>query len=368
VKQPYDVALVNVPEPGTAQINRFYALEFLQDLKQALTPNGIVSLGSLPSADYYAKDARTVASTLVRTLHQVFHNVIIVPGLTNKLIASDGPLTYEVARLIKERNIQTTYVNQYYVDDALMAQRGSSLLKDLDPQASLNTDYTPVAYYRQLLYWLGYFTFAPAVWVAAAAAFLVVMMWRMNAVTLGVSIGGLAGASLEVLLLMAFQVLYGYVYQIVGLVVTSFMAGLAVGAFLAGRNFRLSSVTRFAALQGLVAAYAFLLPIVFDGLRSGSFGGTGVVAVFLFLAFIAAVLVGAEFSTAATLLRRPAVTVAADLYGLDLLGSAVGAFASSAALIPLLGVAHVSFLIGTLSLVGAAVIWMRRTKYSALAA
>ena len=47
---------------------------------------------------------------------------------------------------------------------------------------------------------------------------------------------GFAASALEVVLLLAFQVLCGSVYHQVGVIVTVFMAGLALGALIANRH------------------------------------------------------------------------------------------------------------------------------------
>ena len=53
----------------------------------------------------------------------------------------------------------------------------------------------------------------------------------MRAAPLAVFASGFAASGLEIVLLLAFQILYGSVYQQLGIIVTVFMAGLAAGAF-----------------------------------------------------------------------------------------------------------------------------------------
>jgi len=42
-KEKYDVVLVNLPEPSTFLINRFYTREFLMELQKVLNPGAVVS-------------------------------------------------------------------------------------------------------------------------------------------------------------------------------------------------------------------------------------------------------------------------------------------------------------------------------------
>ena len=60
-------------------------------------------------------------------------------------------------------------------------------------------------------------------------------MVRLRPVPLVVFCGGFAASALEVVLLLAFQVLFGSLYYQVGLIVTMFMLGLVIGAMVIGR-------------------------------------------------------------------------------------------------------------------------------------
>jgi len=46
--EKYDVVLINLPEPSTLLINRFYSREFYNELKKVLTPGAVIS-ESLPT-------------------------------------------------------------------------------------------------------------------------------------------------------------------------------------------------------------------------------------------------------------------------------------------------------------------------------
>ena len=48
-REKYDVAIIDVPAPATAQLNRFYTVEFLEEVKRVLARDGVVcfALGSM---------------------------------------------------------------------------------------------------------------------------------------------------------------------------------------------------------------------------------------------------------------------------------------------------------------------------------
>jgi spermidine synthase len=342
----YDVVLVNLPDPSTAQINRYYSVEFFRQLRSHMNPGGIVSLGMLSSVDYYGEDARRLTSILTATLRDVFVQTIIIPGTRNYFLASDSTLTLGIAHAIERRGIPTVYVNRYYIDDELLAGRSAEILSTVDPAAPLNRDFRPVAYYRQILFWLSQSPFNPWAMLVAVCLVLGVVARRRTLLTTALFTGGLASAGAEVILIIGFQVIYGYVYLASGVIITSFMAGLAVGASV-GRRVRLSGNVRlFAFLQYVIGAACMALPFVLMGLRSLASFANVVYIAFGGLTFGIALLVGALFSIASRLQAGDAATVVASLYSADLIGAGLGALVTAILLVPLLGVGGACAVLG----------------------
>lgn len=359
----YDVVLINVPDPLTAQLNRFYTVEFLRELKARLSDSAVVALSLLSSVDYYGDDARRLISVVVNTMQTVFAHVLIVPGMKNYFLASDVPLDIRVSRMIEEKGIQTVYVNRHYIDDTLLQQRSVALHRLVEAGAGINEDFAPVAYYRQLRFWLSQFGLQP--WMVGVFGCLLFVLGasRLNTITFGMFTGGFAASSLEVLLLIAFQVVYGYVYQIMGLIITTFMAGLAAGAFAGGRRHGQRAIMTYARLQFGLMAIAALLPLLFFGLRSYPVHDAVIHFVFFASTFLIAALIGAEFATATRLLQGSVTAVASSLYGIDLLGSALGGLLMSAFLLPLLGVGPASLVVAAACAAGGLMAILNRKRY-----
>jgi spermidine synthase len=345
----YDIALISLPDPETIQLNRFYTEEFFQSVKKVLTDSGVVSISLLPAAEYLGPESRKTSSVLYATLRRSFANVLIVPGMRNYFLASDGALDIRIGRLMEERNVTTTYVNRYYLDDRMLQQRSAGILRSLDPAAPPNTDFAPISYYLQLTYWLSYFGAVPEVWVGLAATAIALLLWRFSPVGAGVFVGGFVGVSLEILLLLVFQTLSGSLYYMTGIVITAFMAGLAAGAWSARRFLPESGLRLFAGLQLGVAAGCVLLPFLFAGLRDANLSSGAMQGLFSLLAFALAILFGMEFAVASSLRGGSAASTASELYGLDLAGSALGALVISVYALPLFGISKVSVLLGSAS-------------------
>jgi spermidine synthase len=121
----YDVAIFAVPDPSSLQINRFYTNEFLSLLKRKLNPGAVILYGVSSSADYLSAEKTGIEATVFQTLKNNFHHVEIIPGERDYFVASDSLLRVDIASLSALKGIDTKYVNQYYIDDLSIQQRGN---------------------------------------------------------------------------------------------------------------------------------------------------------------------------------------------------------------------------------------------------
>jgi predicted membrane-bound spermidine synthase len=192
---------------------------------------------------------------------------------------------------------------------------------------------------------------------------LCVYLVRLRGPALVLFASGFAGSALELVLLLAFQVLCGSVYHQVGVVVTVFMAGLALGAVMMNRLMPQANRGSLALLALAVAGYAILLAFLLPLLnRMGGTAGSLVLvkAAIASLTLILAVLVGMQFPLANRLEFDGTVTGASRLYTADFVGAFLGALLASTLLIPLMGVAGVCLLTAALNFLGGAMIQFRK--------
>jgi Predicted spermidine synthase with an N-terminal membrane domain len=290
-----------------------------------------------------------------------------VPGSRDYFLASDEHMDLRITRLIKEKGISTVYVNQNYLDDELLKQRSEFILNTLDRHSPLNEDFTPISYHRQLLYWLSQFQDNYWVLAAGGVVVLIFLAGRMNAITFGILTGGFAASSVEILLLISFQIIYGYVYFLTGVIISIFMAGLAFGAMLSNKVLRGSDFRNFTFVQLCIGGYALISPLGLTLLNNLSANSYLVHVVFFFATFAFALCIGAEFALGSRLQKGSVSTIASNLYSVDLVGSAIGALLVTAYLIPLLGITKVCFIIAGLTFASAAVSILNRKKYLVIA-
>ena len=142
--------ILNVPDPQTAQLNRFYTAEFFRSAREHLAPGGLLALQLRSSEDYISPDLAEFLRCIQRTLDEVFPYVVAIPGETIHFFAATRPgvLTDDPQTLIarlQERNLKTQYVREYFIPFRMMPDRMAQVREQLQPLAStpVNRDFEP---------------------------------------------------------------------------------------------------------------------------------------------------------------------------------------------------------------------------------
>jgi len=160
--------------------------------------------------------------------------------------------------------------------------------------------------------------------------------------------------AVEVLLLLGFQAIYGYVFDELAVIVGAFMAGLAFGTWLSMRAPEGNALLRLLALQIAMLAAPMLVTWVLigsSGLGSVALRLVAHVAIPL-LAVVCGVAGGFQFSTAARVWFPSSGQAgsAGTLYGLELLGASAGAAFISIYLLPVFGFFSTATLVAAVNL------------------
>jgi len=388
--EKYDVVIIDVPAPSTAQLNRFFTVEFLAEVKRALSPGGVISFALGHYENYVSPELARMLASACQSLKQSFANVLVIPGGQVFFLASDGPLFNDIAARIEQQGIKTKLMNRHYLDATLTADRMTDMRRAVAQPAAPNTDLSPVLYYYHLRHWMSQFKIGFGMLQALLLVLLGVYLVRLRGAALVLFASGFAGSALELVLLLAFQILCGSVYHQVGIIVTVFMAGLALGAIMANKRMESWSdgmleccdksghapvsllhhsttptAHRLALLAFAIAIYAvllaFLLPLLNRvGDMTASLWFTK--AAIALLTLILAVLVGMQFPLANRLEFDGAVVGASRLYTADFIGAFLGALLASTLLVPLIGVVGVCLLTAMLNFLGGAMVQFQKAK------
>ena len=371
----FDVIVVNVPDPQTAQLNRFYTVEFFRSARDHLAPGGLLALQLRSSEETISPDLAEYLRCIHRTLGEVFPYIVAIPGETIHFFAAtrsdvltDDPRVL-VARLL-ERNLQTRYVREYFIPFRMMSDRMEQVREQLQPLATtqVNRDFSPIAYYFNIVLWSTQFKPDYAGWLRTAehvrfevllGAVLVVLFFvtallafvparqqrARAAAACSMAATGFTLMALQIFLLLAFQSIYGYVYHQLAILIALCMAGIAFGSWLGLRRIRSddSSTSRAVTLtQVILALSAPVLMLLVSLLAKLSGVVTTWLAaqcVFPLLAALAGILGGYQFPMATAIYMRDGNSQRSlgMIYAIDLLGGCAGALVLSGYLIPVFG-------------------------------
>ena len=393
----YDLIIINLPDPSTATINRFYTTDFFREAKQCLNKGGVLATRCSSAVNYFGEDVGNYTGSVYDSLSSVFKYVLVTPGTEAHFFATDESdiITFDI-KTLDERYRASKVESKYFISPAsfeiILEPQHIELTKKAladRKQHYLNTDLKPVTYFFNLVLWdtmtgesgsagtffktlagirfwwiIGAILFIATIWfgirfigrwIPAFAG----MTGKSNAL-LSIFIIGLSGLSLELILILAFQNIYGYLYQYIGFMIALFMAGLALGAIISNRllNQNSSLMKKYWMIHiaiillslGLVYLMALLeitLPIFLISLFIIAIGTlTGMAYPLLSKMYIQS---GAAVGRAAGLI---------DAF--DHLGACIGALFTGVLLIPLFGISQTCILIALLNLL--TVIFIATTK------
>jgi spermidine synthase len=356
--QMYDVIILNTPEPLSAELNRFYTIEFFHLLKERLNPNGIISVPISPAGNYMNESSRMMHSIIFNTLQAVFTHIRIIPGEKDYYLASDSSLDSSFLKKYSNEKFTNIYVNPSYVNEDLKKMRSKQIIDDLIPEAPVNSDLKPLIFSLSLTHWLEQFKIDHRVIPGIMALIVVVAFLFLGPQNLGLFASGFTASSLEFLLLIWFQVMYGYVFQMTGVIFAVFMAGLAIGSV--GMHLLKKGTFRgFLTFQAGIAAFSALVAILMLVIPTIS-GNWTIIPLILVLVFITGLLTGAQFSLSGTLRDTSIRQSSGESFSADLFGSAIGIVLVSVYLIPQLGLPMTGIALAGLNVVALGVMAVRR--------
>jgi spermidine synthase len=384
----FDVILLNLPEPFTAQINRFYTQEFFRLAASKMRAGGVFFFTASAAETALGPIQAKYLKLLYRTASSVFAEVVVFPGQTARFFCSNSPgiLTKQPETLVarmRQRKLELLYVQDHYILWDLSPLRQESFMAMIEEadENQENSDLNPRAYSYNLLLWGSHYSpmIAKAfsalskrtIWIGMLLFCLVVAVasfakgFRSGAsqilksrILYTVTVFGLTGISLEILIVFAFQVFFGYVYYQIGILLALFMVGLAMGSFTFSyypRN-RPLQIRTLVTFQFVLACFCLGLAFIFVHYsRWLSFGHHEFLyrEVFSVVSLVAGFLGGVHFPLANRILLEELLQVgpiAGLLYGVDLLGSFLGCLLAGLVFIPSLGIYQTLFILALLNL------------------
>jgi len=346
----YDIILVNAPEPSSLASNRYYSRQFFGLAGVLLKDNGIFAIRIPGSETYLSGELASMSKSIYTAMKACFPHIRVIPGKSTILLASRNltldsfsSKTWEESYL--SHGIETEFLTTNNFAYLLSSVRERWWLDGLvyGYQASENSDIRPTALFHYLAWWSALTRGTPttgARWIAGhgvwlVIALIIVIIAAMRKPALGcISATGFTGMSINLLVLLAFQCVTGYMYQWIALLSGAFMGGISIGSWFGTKL--ASSKNRMVAVDVIVGLFALGTGLLLFSCELPQAG-------YITLELGAGFLVGVEFPLAFIVMKRykDRTNLSNDtgkLYASDLVGAALASLTVPLILLPLTGV------------------------------
>jgi len=367
----YDCIILNISEPVSLSFNRFYTQEFFREAKKILNIPGIISFKLSSQENYINKELSEYLRVIKNTLESIFEEVIVYPGqnaifigCTQKGIFSQR--SEEIFKKLTQKKITLRYLNEAYLSQRLSEERISYLKERLEKAGLtfLNKDFVPICFWLDIVYFSQQFrdvfrkvfkkinrNFLFKLFIfLSLGIFLISFIFfdRKKLILMSLCATGFSEMSFQIIILLFFQILYGYLYYMIGAVFGSYMTGLFVGGYLfLKRNFK-NLFFSYLKIQLSICFYPLILLILTFFLKNISIHLFIEKFIFLLLPFTAGFLGSAQYITANKILTKEykdSESWGPVTYSVDLLGSSFGALGVSIFFIPICGLVWVCILL-----------------------
>ena len=389
-ERKYDVVITALHDPTNGQLNRYYTLDYFEEVKDILSEDGVFSFGVKSSQTYISDAAAELIAGMKRTMERVFPAVTVIPGEICHFIGSIKEVdagVESILRTLEERGIDTIFLSPYYLPDRLSEENYKYLNQRINTAKAewLNRDFHPAGFLNVLIReeqqhhprqaYLGrLLRETDPRWILPVPLMVILLIFsiargdgRSKGIKTAVAIGGMSQMGVLLLLIWGFQAVFGYMYYQQAVLVTAFMIGGAGGAFWGYRsgddkppwaagiaprlttnneNSRLAEsrdryfqdkrnkIHVFIGVQSFIVLIPIITVTVLFAIRGGGdfFG-----QILTITALFSGIIGGLHYSLGARLLEGDYQSSGGELYALDLLGAAAGAVAVSLMMIPLAG-------------------------------
>jgi len=266
-KERFDLVIVNLPDATSSILNRYFTIEFYEQLKTALGSSGVLAVRIPAGENIMGTELATIGASTKLTLEQIFSRIVLVPGDNSWFIVSDSNNLTGDPGILRERfasipNAANSYppnglLSIYLPDRAAKAFDAYNAV-DLPAEHLLNRDSRPLAnlyalllaakqsdapvtlfFKHLLLAGLPVFLVPVIIYVILRLIFVLTSPAAVRASTFDFTFllfsTGVVGIGVVIVLMYLYQTRFGSLYLHIGAISSMYMAGLAAGATIANR-------------------------------------------------------------------------------------------------------------------------------------
>ncbi len=369
----YDVIFLGLSSPSDLQTNRLFTEEFFKETKKILNPGGIFTFTLPGSFTYLNRELKGLNACIINSLKRAYSHIRIIPGDSNIFLASDSPGITQIdstsiIRRIKEKRLSPELLLPSYIEYRLDPER-VEWFEDSLSNATVrgNRDFAGFALFKTLSLWSA--QFSPGWQVlflnlekiglsTIAVVFIIFFLLslflfrghrRFNfAVPYAVVSTGFFGMLTNLIIIFSFQIIYGYLYYQIAMLITLFMAGAAAGSILISRHLeRMANPLKiFIMLEIAIAAWSLIILFIILSYPLHF--------VFFILCIITGFWVGAEFPLANKIYLKKSNRLGETvglIYAADLAGGWFAAILSGVFFLSVLGLPSTCMMISALKVI-----------------
>ena len=159
-KKKYDAIIVNLPEPDTFQVNRFYTDVFFEMASKHLVEGGVLSFSMQGFDTYLAEPQRQKLSSLYNTAETYFKHVLLLPGRKIYFLCSNHGMNTDIPTALEQKGVSTAYLSGFFYGN-LSPERIQRLNTLLDPSTPRNVDHSPYLMRLMFSQWFAKFQTSP---------------------------------------------------------------------------------------------------------------------------------------------------------------------------------------------------------------
>ncbi|MFH1540565.1 MAG: hypothetical protein ABID79_01775 [Elusimicrobiota bacterium] len=356
ITDKYDCVILDASPPLSGVANRYFTKEFFLEIRNILSEEGVFVFPVLSSENYMSDEQRYLTTSIFKTVKSVFSYCESIPASNNYLISSSKKYDINseiIKRKIVEKNIKTKYLTPFYIDYIFRKDRLEKLeecVKEKQEEVLCNTDFRPISYFYGLKMWLSFFdrkifskleayfttniVFASVISLYFFVILFFVKIKRKNCELIVVVIS-FTSTALMLAIIFAFQSVYGYIYQKIGILISTNLLGISVGSFLSEKFFSKNCNNAVVVKLTIIFMTIFSLILAFVSINKLFLSSY----FFYFFIFIAGFFLGFVFPLVVTENRI------GKFYALDLFGALVGSILVSLIFIPLFGIIITCFFV-----------------------
>ena len=377
----YDVIFIGLDDPSSLSANRLFTKEFFCLLKNRLTPDGIIAFRLPGSVTYLGPEIKDLNACILNSLRKAFLYTKIIPGdETNIYLASSSQQLLKVdkdmlVKRFKLKDIHASLISPFHIEYKLQPQWIEWFKDSLkDATKKQNQDFRPIATFFSLSYWNAMFSpymqnafrtfeqltlkFLVFVFIilgilAGGMLFISKHPFRLS-LPISIAATGFSGMLFNLIIIFSFQIIYGYVFYWLGILVSIFMTGTLAGSFWVIRKLGKinNELSFFLKTEAIIIIFALILPLALTACRHAMPGGLtflNLKIVFIIISLLSGLVVGIQFPLANKIhlaQNQSGISKTAGLlYSSDLLGGWVSGVMGGVILLPVLGVLNSCLLI-----------------------